>query len=350
MPRIREATRADNEGLLSLTAMTPMGGDISVRSDRYPDFFRLLDRRGPSHVLVGEEDGTIVGSVSVNRVPVYVDGIRESVHYLGDLKVHPDHRKAGLAAELLKAMHHDLLAAGTDLVLCTAAFGNSKVLPYFEGRTGLPGAVALGVFKVHQLLPSCRRKHSGRYAIGEELERAEMLRLYDDRFRSYQFGPVVGPGALRDTRHWVARSDGEIRASLALVDVGDSRQNVIIRLPLLLGSLVGIVRAIDRFVPLADLPAKNTAIRTLYIKAMGCQTGHEEALDDLIQEARFQAFKDHYHFLTVGLHERDPERLRLAKIPKFTFKSLGFIVGLRRDPDALVRLTKKVPYEDYSLV
>jgi predicted N-acetyltransferase YhbS len=348
--KIREATRDDNEGLLSLTAMTPMGGDISIRTDRDPDFFRLLDRRGRSHVLVAEEYEKIVGSVSITRVPAYVDEKRESVHYLGDLKVHPDYRKVGLAAGLLKTIHCDLLADSADIVLSTVAYGNEKVLPFFEGRAGLPRAVPIGVFRVYQILPSRCRKETGRYSIREELEHPEMLRLYHDCFRHYQFGPVFEPGALQGARHLVARANGEFHASLSIVDVGDSRQNVIIRLPFFLGRLVSILGAIRRFVPVVDLPAKNTPIRMLYIKALACREGHEEALGHLIQKARNLAFEEHYHFLAIGLHETDPLGLRLAKFPKFTFKSMGFVVGLKRGNNELVQLTKRVPYEDYSLV
>jgi len=350
MTRIREATRDDNDGLLSLTAITPMGGDIAIRSDRFPDFFKLLDRRGPSHVLVAEKDRTIVGSLSANRVEVYVEGSPEAVHYVGDLKVHPEHRGSGVAAGLLKAMERDLRAAGADLVLCTAAFGNERVLPYMEGRAGLPRTIALGVFKVTQLLPARRPGRAGAYEIREEPERPEILGLYNDHFRNYQFGPIVRPETLRDARHWVARSDGGIQASLSLLDVGDSRQNVIVRLPFVLGALVPIAKALRRVVPVPDLPAKGVPIRTLYIKALACRPGHEAALDLLVRKARHQAFKENYHFIAMGFHEKDPLGPRLANGPKFTFKSLGFVVGLRRSRDELEALARRVPYEDYSLV
>jgi GNAT superfamily N-acetyltransferase len=350
MTRIREATRNDNDGLLLLTAITPMGGDISIRSDRYPDFFRLLDRRGPSHVLVAEEGRTIVGCFSATRVPVYVDGKPESVHYLGDLKVHPDHRRSGLATELIQAMQRDLRASGADLVLCTAAFGNERVRPYLDGRAGLPRTAALGVFKVYQLLPSRRLSEVGAYEVREEPEQPEMLELYAHHFRDYQFGPVLEPDTLRDARHRVARSGGRVQASLSLLDVGDSRQNVIVRLPPVMGALVLIVRALRRVVPLPELPAKGEPIRTLYIKALACRPGHEAALDLLVQEARHQAFEEKYHFVAIGLHERDPLGARLAGRAKFTFKSLGFVAGLKRVQGDLDALTRRIPYEDYSLV
>jgi predicted N-acetyltransferase YhbS len=350
MAMIREARRDDNAGLLALTAVAPMGGAIAVRSDRAPDFFRLLERRGPSRVLVAEKGGTIVGSLSANRVPAYVEGVPEDIHYVGDLKVHPDLRGSGIAAGLLKAMEEDLRAAGADLVLGTAAFGNDRVRPYLEGRAGLPRTVALGVFKVRQLVPTRRTGRDGACEVGEEPESPEMFELYNQHFREYQFGPLVGPGTLRGARHWVARAAGAIQASLSLVDVGDSRQNVIIRLSPLLGVIVPVLRAARRIAPLPDLPRQGEPIRTLYIKALACRPGQEHALDLLVERARHQAFVENYHFVTVGFHERDPAGARLAKGFKFTFKSLGFVVGLRRSRGELEALTRRIPYEDYSLV
>ena len=350
MATIREARRDDNAGLLALTAATPMGGAIAVRSDRYPDFFRLLERRGPSRTLVAEQDGAIVGCVSANRVPVYVEGVPEEVHYLGDLKVHPDLRRSGIAAGLLKAMEADLRAAGADLVLCTAAFGNDRVRPYLEGRAGLPRTAALGVYKVFQLVPRRRAGSDGAFEIGEASENPEMVELYSEHFREYQFGPLVGPGTLRGARHWVARADGAVQAALSLVDVGDSRQNVIVRLSPLLSVLVPVLRAARRVAPLPDLPRQGEPIRTLYIKALACRPGREPALDLLVERARHQAFLEGYHFVTAGFHERDPHGDRLAKGLKFTFKSLGYVLGLRRSRGELESLTRRVPYEDYSLV
>lgn len=350
MATIREARKGDNAGLLALTAVTPMGGAIAVRSDRNPDFFRLLERRGPSRVLVAEEGGEIVGSLSANRVLVFVEKVPEEVHYIGDLKVHPDFRRSGVAAGLLQTMERDLRAAGADLVLCTAAFGNARVRPYLEGRSGLPRTVALGVFKVLHLVPARRAGRGGAYEVREEPENPDMILLYNQYFREYQFGPLVEPGTLRGARHWVARADGEIQASLSLVDVGDLRQNVIIRLSPLLGALVPVVRAARRAASLSLLPRKGEPIRTLYIKALACRPGHEPALDLLVERARHQAFLENYHFVTAGFHERDPLGARLARGFTFTFKSLGFAVGLRRSLDELEALTRRVPYEDYSLV
>ncbi len=350
MARIRNATRSDNEGLLWLTSMTPMKGKISIRVDRNPNFFRLLDRRGCSQVLVAEEEGKIVGCISVACVPVHIDGKLESVYYLGDLKVHPDYQRTGLAVRLVKSMYRHLEAADADLVICTAAYGNQHVLPFFNGRAGLPKAVAIGMFKVFQIFPSPRRPNTTNYGIQEEPEHPDLYRLYNDYFRPYQFGPFFQPDSLQDARHWVARAGGDVQAALSLLDVGDSKQNVLIRLPLVLGILVTFFRSIHRVIPIANLPETNQPVRILYIKTLACRRGHEVALDLLVQRARNVSFEERYHFLVIGVHEKDPLAKRFVKYPKFIFKSLGFVVSLKRGNDEIDRLMREVPYEDYSLV
>jgi len=348
MVRIREATRSDNEALLSLTSMTPMSGHHSIRIDRQPDFFRLLDRRGRSHVLVAEEGGFIIGCVSVSQVLVHIDQRHESVHYLGDLKIHPHHRGTGLAVRLIKSIR-DLLEADIDLVMCTVAHGNRNVLPLFDGRSGLPKPVALGTFNVFQILPSPRRPKTTTLTIREEPAHPDLVRLYNDYYGRYQLGPVFQTGSLHKSRHWVARSGGDIRAALSLVDVGDAKQIVLIRLPFRLRILVSFLRPLRHLFPIANLPEINHPIRILYIKSLACRKGQDKALDLLIQTARNVVLEQNYHFLTIGVHEKDPLRKRLTKYPKFNYKSMGFAVSLKRGTNGLLRLRQGIPYVDYSL-
>ena len=347
---IQQADRSDNEGLLALTSMTPMGGEISIRIDRKPDFFRLLDRRGRCHVLVAREHGTIVGSISAAEVSVHVDGKPESVYYLGDLKTHPGYQRTGLAVRLVKSMHRHLLSVGADLVIWTAAYGNKQVLPFFDGRVGLPRAAAIGIFNVYQILPSRRRRRSSAYVIREERGSEELCRFYDEQYRSYQFGPRFTPGLLEESRHWVARSGSRLQAAISLVDVGAAKQNVLIRLPFGLGILFPVLRFLRLIFPIARVPQNNKPVRILYVKALAFREGHEAALDLLLQASRNVAFESNYHFLAIGVHEKDPLGRRLAKYPKFTFKSLGFIVSLKRGEREVQQLMDRIPYEDYSLV
>jgi GNAT superfamily N-acetyltransferase len=347
---IRLADRSDNDQLLKLISVTPMDGEISIRIDRHPDFFKLLDWRGHSYVLVAEEDCRIVGCISAAQVLVHVDGKQESVYYLGDLKVHPDYQRTGLAGRLVKSMHRHLLALDAELLIWTAAYGNKSILPFFDGRAGLPKVNALGIFKVYQILPSRRQGRSSTYVVQEEHEQKDLYRLYNDKYRSYQFGPIFKLGSLQEAQHWVARSGNQLQAAISLVDVGNAKQNVLIRLRLVLRILFSFLRFLRYILPIVSVPEMNKPVRILYVKALACREGYEEALDLLIQTSRKVAFEKNYHFLAIGVHENDRLEQWLARYPKFTFNSMGFVVSLKRGNDEIQRLISRVPYEDYSLV
>jgi ribosomal protein S18 acetylase RimI-like enzyme len=347
---IREAVRADNDELLALTALTPMDGRISIGTDRSPDFFRLLESRGPSRVLVAEESGRIVGAVSTSLTRVRVAGQPEPVHYLGDLRVHPGHRGLGLAEALLWAMREVLLADGADLILATAAFGNDRVRTYFEGRGGLPRAVPLGEFRIYQLLPARGGPRAGRGEVREAALSTGLLELYRKFYEPYQFAPLPEVGPLSDARHWQAASAEGIAAGLSLIDVGEARRNILFGLPFVLGHTAAALRALGRVLPLPELPRVSEPIRMLYVRMMACRPGREDALAALIQEARSAASGGRYHFVAFALHERDPLSRLLPRFPRFVFRSQAYVIGLRRRPDELLRLAAKLPYEDYSLV
>jgi hypothetical protein len=129
-----------------------------------------------------------------------------------------------------------------------------------------------------------------------------------------------------------------------------SRVSVLIRLPFILKILATFFRSIHRIFPVVNLSETNQPVRILYIKALACRRGHEGALDLLVQTARNVSFKERYHFLAIGVHEKDPLAKRFVSYPKFIFKSLGFVVSFKRGNDEINRLMREVPYEDYSLV
>ena len=63
MIEYRLANKSDNIKLLELTSSVSMDGDISLRIDRNPDFFKILELRGESLVVIAEENQKIIGAV-----------------------------------------------------------------------------------------------------------------------------------------------------------------------------------------------------------------------------------------------------------------------------------------------
>jgi N-acetylglutamate synthase-like GNAT family acetyltransferase len=350
MVNIREALSSDNAGLLVLTSLTPMRGRISLRIDRNPDFFRLLQKRGHSKVFIAENKGVIVGCFSASAVETTVNGNREKVFYLADLKVHPSYEGSTLTARLLKKMADYIHTIDTDLLFCTAASGNTKVMPLLTGRAGFPVFRYAGSFRVFQLIPLRKDVKSGKFTVTETKINSEIIGLFNQFFSRYRFSPFWSEESLEGAQTIVAIHEQGIRAAISLLDTGSLKQNNLSGLPFLLNLILLLIKAINKIVHLVNLPEPGKPLKMLYIKAFAYRDGYKDALDLLVRHARKLAFLGGYCFLTIGIHEKDSCSAFFKKYPHFTFRSLGFLSGIRGDNEKIDRIIDGVPFEDYSLI
>lgn len=350
MIKIREATVADNPGLLNLTSLTPMKGEISIRIDRFPDFFRLLRLRGNCIVYVMEKDKEIIGSFSAAEVKCFINGKESIVHYVGDLKIHPIIQKMVYTVRLIHVLYDHLLKKNADIVFCTAAYGNDEVLPFFNGRVGLPRFKNIGIFTVFQMIPIPQARINNYYHIEQSTVDSDLLGLYNEYSKKYQFGHLLDKYSLDSTINYSIKIDGDYKAAISLVDVEDAKQNVIIKLPTPVRILVKFMNGISRILPIFHLPQPNEPIKILYIKAFAWKDEYKDAFKILIDKALETAYRRKYNFLTIGLHEKDLLQKNFSRKMKFTFKSIGLITSLKGNTRTIEDIINGIPFEDYSLV
>jgi ribosomal protein S18 acetylase RimI-like enzyme len=358
---IREATDADNEGLLALTRATPMGGRIALRIDREPDFFALLRARGDAVVYVATHDREVIGCLSGAIHPSYVRGTLEKMAHVGDMKVHPNFRGRRVTLRLIAALQSHLQSEGVDVCFSLVADGNKPVMTIAEGRHGTPAQVQLGRFFVEELIPSPFLRKSRRYQVEPACEGDlhEIAAILEGHNRKRNFAPRVstddligliqgsGPGPFRSIL--VAREAKRVVATLTVDDTRMLRQNVLIGLPTSLRIAVAALRVLVFPIPGLTVPHVGSQLSMLYVRFMACIEGHEEALRPMIAEARALAYRHRFTFLSVGLHERDPLRFVVEGIPRFTFTSRSMATSAIT-PDRVKSLVNQIPYEDYALV
>jgi GNAT superfamily N-acetyltransferase len=358
---VRQAVAADNEALLALTRLTPMAGRISLRIDREPDFFALPRARGASKFFVAVWEGMIIGCFSVTLHEVYVEGKLERISHGNDLKVHPQFAGRRVGLRLLFAGEQYLRSQGIDISVALFAEGNQRVVTLAEGRHGQAKSLSLGRFFVDQLLPWPFRGRSRQYQIGEATasDLREAGAMLDEANRSRNFAP---PATLESVKRWVeerpagrfrkmllARTAGRAVATLTVEDTGQLRQNVLMGLPPSLRFALGLLRIATPLIPKIAVPRLGQPLRILYVRFLACVSGHEAALTELLAEARVEAFRHGFTFLSVGLHESDPLRAVVAGIPKLTFTSMLIATSLNT-PGRVEALTNQIMYEDFALV
>src|SRR6266853_2895853 len=358
---IRQASEADNDELIALTRMTPMDGAISLRIDREPDFFALLRLRGKSKVFVAVRGPQVIGSISAALRTAYISGVPETIAYIGDMKVHPSFSGSLVAVRLIKTLEADLRLNVIDLCFCVAAAGNHRVMPLFEGRLGMPRWVRLGRFLVNGLVPSPFTSHSKHYSIdaAQATDMPAMTSLLDRFHRTRQFAPQLGPDEIAQTltnrpeepfpRTFVARTGHRVVATVTLCDTARVKRNVLLNAPASLKAALALLRVVAAPFPGFRVPRMGQALRLLTARYAACEDGHHPALKALLALARAEAFHHGFSFLMLGLHESDPLRSLVRRIPRFTFSSLALATSLG-DPSGLENRVAGIPFEDYALV
>ncbi len=358
---IREATDADNEALLELTRMTPMAGSISLRIDRDPDFFALPRARGETVVFVATCEGKVIGCMSASIHAAYIAGAIENVAHATDLKVHPDFTGKRLAVRLISAIENYLRRRGIDLSFSLVADGNQRAMVLTEGKHRTPVQVMLGRFFVDQLLPLPWAGSSKRYRAEEASpeDLPEIAALLDRKHRNRNFAPPVSVADIEQTvmaaapapfrKMFVVRESGKVIATLTVEDTQSLRQNVLVGLPAYLRVALGVLRLLALPVPGLRIPRVGEPFATLYVRFIACAEGHEAAVRRLLLQARAEAFRQRFTFLSVGLHERDPLRRVVRGLLRLTFISRAMATSVIRQ-GRVKDLVHQIPYEDFALV
>lgn len=344
---IREAGEKDNEALLELTRLSPMKGVISLCIERRPDFFALVRYRGESKLLVAEDKGKVIGSFSSAKRQVIINGRTETVYYLADFKVHPAHRGSTASLRLVKSIVDDLLGKSAELVFSTASEGNENVMPFFKGRAGIHEWYEAGRFSVVEIIPSRLRPRS-HYAIVEEVPQGQSLQAFFQKYYTTQYAvaPVIRSEDLSDGWHLIAMDGDEIVAAIQLKDTFDMKQTIVMGIPLWLQIVIYLLRITGPLVGLRALPRVGHPLRMLNIRYWACLPGREDALRALVRSAMNLAARQRYHFLSVGLHEKDPLLHLFKSFIHVPFTARGFIII--KDEAKIKTYTEGVIFEDFT--
>jgi GNAT superfamily N-acetyltransferase len=347
---IREGVCSDNDGLVSLSSLVPMKGKLTIRVDRKPDFFGLLEARGSSFVIVAETNSRIVGSLSVSAVPVYLNGTVDTAYYLADFKVHPDFRKSKLGLDLAEAAIKKLHLKHANLLFTAVIEGNRTVASFLNGSSYWPPAIDAGRFNVYLIIPVSTSRSSSKYMLNESSSDSSCVNFFNDFAKDFCFAPVLEENSFENTTLLTASYKNELVAAICLADVGAKKQERLAQLPFCMKIGLKIANVASAVFSVTKLPQINEEIKILYVRTFACKQEHEYALRLLFFKARNIAFENNFHFLAVGIHERNSWKIVLSRLPKFTFKSNMYVSSMVNDKVLVDKVLSGAFLEDYSLV
>lgn len=324
-PRVRDATRADNDALLDLAAACETRGAIGLRVEREPDFFALtrLEREG---WRVGVANGltarSVAGCVSISPRHVYLDGSPRLTAYAGDFKVHPAHR-GGAAGDVLTswACNAARELGGDDIPgLLTILAGNAPMERRSEGPRGLPVFTRFATIRSHAIPFVWSRPiaTSGpRVSVASDADIEEMAELWARVAPDREFAPVhdaaslarwiVSTPGLGVESFWVARDQqGRIAGFLAAWDQSAFKQVRVTDYPRRLALVRAGINALTPVTRATPLPDVGDELRWLTAANICVPANAPGVLRALLLGVYGAMRTRGYSCLNIGLDVRDP--------------------------------------------
>jgi len=322
MFRIRAAVEEDNNALLALEAASPQGTGIAVNIDRDTYFYRsrLFDE---GRVLIGEEDGRLIGVMAYALKDVYIAGELTRAAYFYDLRGEADYRrsmKRGLF-RMWKALQEEVRAAGAEFLYGHVKADNVDSMRV-SIKSGAQAAAGSSILTLPTLAgggrsepPACLEPEAGARRVEEAVGERDMrpARLTDIYSRGAEMGYLKGVYRLHE---------GRSSAQITVWDTSSIYRGLVYRMPLWLHVLGGVLNPLARRFPLPRIPTVGQRIAYWQLfDALSDGPKGEALLKRLIQWVRHEGHDQGIDITMLFHYNDDPA----VSIPRFVpSKRLGY--------------------------
>ncbi len=323
---VRDARPSDNSDLIALAASCAMQGDVTLRIDRAPDFLALNKLEGNRwRVAVAERDGRIVGCVAFSERAAFVNGLRTRTGYIGDLKVHPDHRDTMIADALsLWAAEACRDLAPRSPALITVLAGNRAMERRLDGPRGVPRFNRVGTIRSHSIPVLWKRRRVPRWgAKSIEISPAgwsdlpRMTELWNRVARRRQLAPAMSAQSLAAwitdapgldiSSYLLARStNGELLGFVGVWDQRSFKQLSVVGYSRRMAAVRKVFNFFARLVGATPLPRTGSPLGCATIVHICVPGDRTDVLRALLIDAHNELRNSDCSFMNVGLDVRDP--------------------------------------------
>jgi hypothetical protein len=312
------ATPDDDPGIRRLLATNAIPGRIRIRYEREPDYFAGCASMGETQVLVAHADERVVGVACRAVRPMYVNGERAAVGYLGQLRVDREFRGRWLVLRGFRMLHELHKQAPPRGYVTTIIEGNDEAEGVLVRRARGPMPRYRKIDRLMTLaLPVKNTLHHPPMAgykpalLGEFLERHGPRRNF---FPVYDGTPSDFTCVLRD---------GQLAAVAALWDQSAFKQTIVDGYDGLTRAARPLYNAAAMLLRRPTLPKPGTMLRFAYASFFCVADDDAEAARELIVRLLSAAREKGLDHLLLGFTESDP-LLRVAQ----AFRHVAYPAGV----------------------
>jgi hypothetical protein len=341
--RFELAVSSDEAALRRLLRESPMEGEIKLTLEREP----CIDL---AHGIEGDRTDVLVGRSGLDEDPVamgacslltsFVNGVPTSVVYLGQLRIHQNHRgRAGVLRRGYAALRD--LAGSTGharLFFTTIVADNVPARRLFEaGLRGMPRYRPLGdvlslTFSTRNRRNSTTRSEVSAAKAEDLAEIADCLGRYGARF---QFAPrwtptdLVSPKRARGLHpedFIVVRSGSRIVGCLACWDQREFKQIVVRGYSSRLSLLRPVWNVVAPLVAAPGLPAPGSSLPVAFLSHLAIDNDDAEVFEALLGAGLARAASRGAEYAILGLAELNPLTAAALRWRPRSYRSRAYLV------------------------
>jgi len=348
----RPLTREDNEDMVGIIRRSPIEGRISVVFDRGKDAFAMPESRYLHYRYLGFVlDGKLVGLGMLGYENTYVNGLPEVTYHASSLYILPQARGKGLTKKSAPHFFGDawrgsrigyaIVMKGNEAAR-RAVFGKSKEIGY------VPDLKRIGELEVKNILCMGRKRETSHLRITKAAwsDAEEMALLMDREFKGRLFGPVLGPGGLKErirkrplfkvSDYYIARSGGEIVGVAGLWDTSGIKRTIVTRYGW--ADLIGasFLRGLSSLHGTRGLPKSGRPIESVSLVDVAIKDDDPDVMRAILLRM-YEDARKRYCMISFGSYRSDPVLKAASGFWTLTLRSdiiLGTDrrSGLRSDP------------------
>jgi hypothetical protein len=324
------ATRADDAGIRRLLSSNPIPGRIRIRYEREPDYFAGCATMGTTQVLVARADERVIGVACRAIRPMYINGERAEVGYLGQLRVDPNFRGRWLVLRGFRKLHELHRQSPPRGYVTTIIEGNDEAEGVLVRLARGPMPRYRKLDRLMTLALATARAPRVEQLVSKR-SLAEIVAFLNREGRRKNFFPVYDEHSFTDgtTRGFdpkdfiVIERDGVIAGVAGLWDQSAYKQSIVDAYDPLTRAARPIYNTAARVLRRATWPKPGTALRFGY-GSFFCAVNDDPAIArELITRLLDTARARRLDHLLVGFTESDP-LLATAR----TFRHVAYPAGI----------------------
>ena len=339
-------TEGDNKEVLDLINSTSVKGDIEVSFTKEPDYLKALKVCADDvQTVIGKVNDKveILGTRSLKKV--YINGEKETLGYLSDLKISKNAKKIHALSEGFKFMKSLMDDSRAKFHIATIIEDNKQgkiALTWTNKNPNIPNFYDLGIMNTYFILPVLpifiSKKNNVIRGSMDILD--DIVEFLNTEGRKKQFFPIYTKEYFLNLPNfniedfYVATANNEIVGVVAKWEQTSFKQVIIKKYN---KKWKWIKRLTGKI-----LPQENEPIKQFYLSFIAIKDNKNSVFEVLL--SKIHNDNRHYKYFSLILHSKDNLNRSLRKFFSIKYKSRLYITEFMEDEEITNMVDDRIPY------